>query len=412
MFRKYFVVLLVIGVVSSTHGHTSSHQNLTDNLTNFKDDLSEKGMEFNLGYTGIYQQNVHGGLSTHKKSGRNSGSYDVEITADLERLLGIQNAFFYLHGEGSYSKYGGIDEQAVGSYFGVNADGSPRRSMDITEAWYEQMFGETLKVRVGKLDMTGGFECRGCPVSFDGNSYANDETHQFLNSALVNNPAIPFPDNGLGVLLFYNPSDLWYASVGMADAQADARETGFNTAFNGESDFFYIAEAGITPHFHSSNGILKGAYRLGVWLDSQDKASFVSGSNSRSDTGFYISCDQAVFKENSEQDDIQGFAVFGRYGFADGDRNDIEHFFSAGCQYQGLIQDRDQDVLALGLAHGSFSDKAGIAQDYETACELYYNAVLTQSISIAPSLQYVINPAADAKTADALVFGMRIQMTF
>lgn len=71
--------------------------------------------------------------------------------------------------------------------------------MDITELWYEHaLLDDTLRVRLGKMDITGGFECRGCPVSFDGSLYANDETGQFLNSALVNNPTIPFPDKGLG----------------------------------------------------------------------------------------------------------------------------------------------------------------------------------------------------------------------
>jgi hypothetical protein len=60
-------------------------------------------------------------------------------------------------------------------------------------------------IRVGKLDLTGGFECRGCPVSFDGNSFANDQTTQFLNGALVNNPTIPFPDRGLGAVVHVAP---------------------------------------------------------------------------------------------------------------------------------------------------------------------------------------------------------------
>lgn len=408
----YLFEVIIVSMTALTFAHTSSHQNLVGNLSNYKDDLTENGVELNFGFTGIYQQNVHGGISTHRKSGRNSGSYDIELTTDLDRFLGIQNAFFYIHGQGSYSKHGGINDTSVGSYFGTNADGAPRRSFDLTEAWYEQLFGTGSRIRVGKLDITGGFECHGCPVSFDGNTYANDETSQFLNPALVNNPSIPFPDYGLGIVLFHSPSDGWYASAGMVDAQADARETGFNTAFNGEHDYFYVFEAGFTPQFNSANGSLQGAYRFGLWLDSQDKTSFDSGKKTRSDTGFYVSCDQVIVKENSNPDDFQGFAVFGRYGFADGDRNEIEHFFSAGCQYQGLIQDRDQDVIALGLAHGSFSDKAHIAQDHETVCELYYNTVITKSLSIAPSLQYVINPAADAKISDSLIIGMRVQMTF
>ena len=77
-------------------------------------------------------------------------------------------------------------------------------------------------------------------MAFDGNAFANDETGQFLNGALVNNPTIPFPEQGLGVVLYFNPCDWWYIGGGVADAQADARQAGFTTTFGGESYFFTI----------------------------------------------------------------------------------------------------------------------------------------------------------------------------
>ena len=64
-------------------------------------------------------------------------------------------------------------------------------------------------------------------MSFDCSNYANDERTQFLNGALINNPTIPFPENGLGVAVHYGPDKFWYASAAVADARADLRETGF-----------------------------------------------------------------------------------------------------------------------------------------------------------------------------------------
>ncbi|GAH06916.1 unnamed protein product, partial [marine sediment metagenome] len=153
------------------------------------DGLAESGIELGLGVTQIYQQNVRGGISKHRRAGRYSGSYDLEISADLRKLLGIEGGSLYMLTEGKWSKSGGIDAPSVGSAFGVNGDGAPRRSMDVSELWYEQVFAdETIRLRIGKMDLTGGFDCHGCPVSFDCSSYANDETTQFLNNALINNP--------------------------------------------------------------------------------------------------------------------------------------------------------------------------------------------------------------------------------
>jgi carbohydrate-selective porin OprB len=87
--------------------------------------LEPTGLTLGIGSTNIYQQNVRGGLSTHRRAGRASGSYDIELAGDLKRLLGLSGGI-YISAEGSWSKSGGINDPAVGSYFGVNGDGASR----------------------------------------------------------------------------------------------------------------------------------------------------------------------------------------------------------------------------------------------------------------------------------------------
>lgn len=390
-------------------------ESLSNGFGGLNDRLGELGVEVALGATQIYQQNVHGGVSTHDRRGRYSGSYDLVLSADMERLLGIEGGSISMLAEGSWPRDEGIDEISVGSFTGINADAGGRRSLDVTEFWYEQHFAdETLFVRLGKLDLTCGFACRGCPVSFDGSAFANDETAQFLNDALVNNPTIPFPDNGLGVVIHWNPIDWWYIGVGAADAQADARETGFKTAFNDEDYFFYALETGVTPQLASANGPLQGAYRVGVWYDPQDKARFSDGSTKRDDGGIYFSCDQAVLKENADEQDSQGLGVFARVGWSSSEvEPEATFFWSAGAQYQGLIANRDDDVVAFGVAQATFSDKSDVAEDAETVFELYYNAAVTGWLALSPSVQYVMDPAgADTDVKDATIIALRAQITF
>ncbi len=377
--------------------------------------LADYGVVAELGLTSIYQQNAHGGISTHRRAGRNSGSYDLELSADLQRLLGIKGATLFMHAEGRWSKSGGIDEPSVGSAFGVNADAGLRRAADITELWYEQsMLDGTFLLRLGKMDLTGGFECSGCPVAFDTSAFANDETRQFLNGALVNNPTIPFPDYALGAAGYYNPIEWWYLSAGAVDAQNDARETGFSTAFHEEDYFFYIFETGVTPTLSSAHGPLQGAYRVGLWNDPQPKGHSDSTRDYRDDIGFYLSGDQMLTKENAELEDSQGLGTFFRYGYADGKRNDITHFWSAGFQYLGLLDGRDEDVLGAGFAQGVFSNAASTSytEDYESVLELYYGVQVTPYVNISPSVQYVANPGGDETTRDAVVLAVRAQMIF
>jgi porin len=388
---------------------------LTNGFCGLNDRLGDTGIELGLGATSIYQQNVRGGISKHRRAGRFSGSYDLEVGADLQRLLGFEGARVFVHGEGWWSKSGGIDGPSVGSAFGVNRDAGARDAIVVTELWYEQsMLDGKFLLRLGKMDLTGGFECSGCPVAFDSSAFANDETAQFLNGALVNNPTIPFPDYALGVAGLYRPLDWWYVSAGAVDAQNDSRETGFNTAFHDEDYFFYIFETGVTPKLRSANGPLQGAYRVGFWNDPQPKANSDAARSYRDDVGFYMSCDQMLAKENDQPDDAQGLGAFFRYGCADGKRNDVTDFWSLGFQYQGLLEGRDEDTLGVGFAQGVFSDGASLTytDDYESVLELYYNARITPWLNISPSIQYIANPGGSSAVSDAVVLGVRAQMLF
>ena len=277
--------------------------------------------------------------------------------------------------------------------------------MDLTEAWYEHSFLDNcFKLRIGKIDITGGFECRGCPVAFDGNNYAHDETSQFLNGSLVNNVSIAFPDPGLAVVLYYNnPEQTWYVSGGIADAEADSRETGFNTLFDGDDFVFYAFETGITPTLISENGQMPGAYRIGFWGSTQDKQSFSTGRKKHHETGLYTCCNQMVMKENNDPEDDQGLGVFGRYGLGDDDVNNLNHFWSLGLSYKGAIYGRNDDIMGFGFAQGVFSDSAGanegqgFADDHENVCELFYNFQLSEKLSITPDIQYIKTPVVTAR---------------
>ena len=399
------------------HGQPDADATLTGNFWGLGDELAKDGLTIGLSATSIYQQNTRGGLSTHKRAGRFSGSYDLEIEADLASILGMEGGSIYVLGEGSLSKAGGINDGSVGSWFGVNGDAAGPRSLDITQVWYEQAFADdTFLVRLGKLDLAGTFECRGCPVSFDGSLYANDETSQFLNNAFINNPTIPFVYTGLGAIAYWNPVESWYLAAGFVDAQGDARETGFRTAFHKEDYFVYMAETGVVSEIDGHNGKMTGAYRLGLWYDPQPKAvtSEEEARTYRDDIGVYVTCDQMVLKEAADESCDQGLGLFGRYGYAPARTNDLTQFWSFGAQYKGLFDGRDEDVMGLAFGQGFFSDKArgSFSSDYESVAELYYNLQLTPYANLTPSIQYIANPSGEAGTKDATVFAVRAQLTF
>jgi len=179
----------------------------------------------------------------------------------------------------------------------------------------------------------------------------------------------------------------------------------------------------LEPVFKTARGELPGAYRLGMWYDPQRKDRFFNDLGGRrrtvpvktDDVGFYLSFDQLVFKEvPAAAEDSQGLGLFLRYGFAHGDVNAVENFWSLGAQYQGLIPTRDDDVLGFGVAQGILSEqlrKTGADPDRETVLELYYNALVFPWVTVTPDFQWILNPGGE-NGRDAFVAGMRVQMSF
>jgi porin len=375
------------------------------------DTLEDNGLEIMASFFPVYQQNIHGGISQRRRTGRLSGSYDLELSADLEKLSSLERTEMYMLVEGGFSE--GIDESSVGSFFGVNGGAGGEHAITVSELWFEHIFADDfLHLRIGKIELTNGFECKGLGAAFDSSLYANDEHRQFLNNALINNPTIPFPDFGLGIAVHYKPADFFYLSVGMADARSDARSTGFSTTFD-DPDFFYIFESGLTPSFDLGKGPLQGVYRVGFWYDPQDKEEF-SGSGSRcDDVGFYFGFDQMLHNENSNGRDKQGLGIFSRYGWASSKVYEVTNFWSVGFQYQGLLTGRDDDVAAVGFAQGIFSDSAdSFSEDSESVFEFYYSIRFTEWMTVSPSLQYIVNPGGDSSISDATIIGVRAQFSF
>lgn len=381
-------------------------ETLTNGLFGLNNELSDKGIEVGLGMTNVYQANVKGGLSTHNRKGRYTSSYDLELSADLRKLLGFETGTLFLHLEGGWPDEEGIDGLSVGSAFGVNADAVGNDAILVKQLYYEgPVFNDNLTLMIGKIDFTGVFDC---------SAYADCECTQFLNAAFVDNPTIPFPQYSLGAVLRWNLTDSWYLTGGIADAQADGRETGFRTAFGDEDYFFYVLETGITRQLNSANGSMPGTYRIGMWNDPQPKANSDATKNYRDDAGFYLSCDQMLAKENSDPQDNQGLGAFFRFGYAPSKRNDITNFWSFGFQYQGPFEGRDEDVFGVGFAQGFFADSADstYTEDYESVVEVYYNVQVTPWFNLSPIFQYVANPGGMGSASDAVVLGVRTQICF
>lgn len=124
--------------------------------------------------------------------------------------------------------------------------------------------------------------------------------------------------------------------------------------------------------------------------------------------GVYMGYDQLIFKESPDKDDDQGLGVFGQYGWAQEDRNQVPNYIGAGLAYKGLIPHRDNDITDAGMARAIFSPCLE-GRGAETAIEFFHKAQVTPYIKIQPDLQYIVNPGGQYR--DSLVVGVRFEAT-
>ncbi|AAR36661.1 carbohydrate porin [Geobacter sulfurreducens] len=272
----------------------------------------------------------------------------------------------------------GIDTR-VPSFSLLNAvAGSTGDTVRFREAWVEHAaFDERLILTAGKIDLTN---------YFDANGVANDENSQFLAGAFVNSAVLGAPGNGPGARLQAKLGEPLTFGLGYGSGDTDTEDV-FSHGY-GIAELDYTLKVGELEGNYRVYGSLDGARADGE-VKLQEKNAF----------GFGISADQQVTDK---------LTLFVRYGQRDEDVYATKMAWSAGGQYAGLLPERKDDVL--GFAYGQV--KAVGADSQEKLAELYYKVQVNEQISIAPVVQYLINPLGDSSRDDVVALGLRSLISF
>jgi len=391
-----------------------------------RQDLADQGITFDLDITQIIQGNAHGGANTTNAM-RYSSSSNMRLNLDFDKMDLIPGGSLMLHGE--HRQGYGINEK-VGSLSPVNFDaflpGGGECVYNLSEWIYTQ------GLIPGKLVFIGGKLFGG--NAFDTNAYANNETTQFLNVSLRNNPVIPpfLPYTNMGAGLIAIPTDWLTVLTAVADSEGQAKTTGFETAFHGPTHTSVIHEW----DFKVKLGDLDGTQRIGfVWSSMETPhlnpitpfretgpllmkytprllnllKPYLPFDEAADNIALYYNFDQQLYKE--ADDPTQGCGLFGRFGWARDDVNPINYFYSLGVGGKGLVDGRDNDTYGIGYYHINLSDDLPDMFHSEQGVECYYSIQVTPWMTITPDLQFIVNPGGIDDNDVAVVYGVRAQMS-
>ena len=216
-----------------------SYKYMTGDWGGVRTDLEDWGLTVKISLMNQLMANLHGGIET-KNGHDTAGSYEVNFYFDMEKLLDIRDATFWIRGKGTW---GGddsdFDKEKIGGLFKTNQDAGSEEPIFVDKwHWQQFFFDKKVELRIGRQE----------PVKdlFDTSKIIGHEDKYFLNQALVRNATIP-STKGLGVFAKWKFTDHAYVSTAALDANAKDRQTNFNTAFHGPDEFRFFAELVARP---------------------------------------------------------------------------------------------------------------------------------------------------------------------
>jgi hypothetical protein len=268
-------------------------------------------------------------------------------------------------------------DQRLGTLSRLNTDADRLEGRD-TALVIRELFlrvtwlDEHIRFSIGKLDV-GHY--------FDRNFLAEDETTQFLDTALLNSPMLKPPPNGPGAALRASVADWRFAFGVHAPGDVGDDLSGLP---------YVIGELG-----HRNIFPQRGHYRF--WA----RVSSLPDQRDRVTWGAGVSIDQLVSPE---------VGVFLRAGLSRSQGDDLtSHAWSTGVQITPARLGRPRDRFGAGYS----AQREGAGR--ERMVETYYNLALADWLFLIGNLQWVVsgpNQVTGGMNRNVVVPGLRALVLF
>lgn len=376
-----------------------------------------------------WTDNLMGGLNTH--SNLFHDRFNLTLTGDMKKLLGIDGGTIFA----AYQLQHGFNSTNVliGDTQNINANTNADGRSQLGQLFYQQKIGD-FRLKAGKVDGNSDFDVMDNGGEFLNNSFSTTRTLFLMPS---------FPDNGLGLLAFYEPDDGplkgYYAGVGLFDgsiARGDRiGEFGPGHFLEDGNDLMPMAEVGKRYELNVGSNTLPGKLSLGGWFNTNEFDRNSGVGTTHGTGGAYFVLDQILWKsasgkavtagppgldqtETSAQVEYpKSVALTSSLSWADPDAIDVDANALAGLTWVGFIPGRPIDAFGLGVTSAHFARGLATRNDVETTLETFYRLRITQWVSLKPDLQYVQHPFGggfdgEDLRSNAMAFTLRLEMSF
>jgi porin len=349
-----------------------------------------------------------------------AGTMEISLDVDLARIAGLAGTSFFI--AGYWASGDDLSDTEIGNLIGVS-EAFSGRTLGLAQMYLEQeLFEGRLAVALGRLSAGDDFATSDLYAS-----YVSIGINSNPFAIAANVPSFTAdPVAQWGARAIVRPTEQIHLAAGVYNADpevAGGGGHGVDFALDPEDGVLAIAEAGYRWNQADDPG-MPGSVTLGGYVDSSD-VDFLDGSGRTrgGNAGFYLLVDQMVYREGDPRNDqgtdkgsdegrAQGLTPWAALTLApDQQINTIPFSAAGGLVYRGLPPGRDDDLTALAVYYGAFSDRLQ-DRSAETVVEANHRFQLAPWLYITPDFQYVIRPNGQSDIDDAAVLGGEVGIAF
>jgi porin len=400
----------------------STESHLFQDWRHVRTNLVEGGFTPSLSFVSDVQGNPLGGESQGLTA---FSGFNLDLDFDLDRLVGWEGGEARLSGTWRFG--GDLSGEYIHNVFIVAQEHSSE-GYRLLDCYFQQAVAdERFDVRLGRMAVGDEFVSLPIYDTYVQDAIAGSSVGIFFNApGMTSSSATTW-----GIRLRTRPAGCdngFYAMVGAFDGDQSVTEGskhGVDWSMNGPP--FAVAETGYWLNHGQKDQGLPGEYRLGGWYDDHDFMRFVPGALhrpnavQRGNTGLYALLQQMIYRQGDDPHSKRGVTPFASIHIApDQDVSTMPFFLNGGVQYRGPIPGRDDDIAALAVVYGAFSDQlqraqslSGVGvQNHETVLEWTYRINVRPWFYVQPDVQYIFRPRGTGSFPNALVLGTQVAINF
>lgn len=350
---------------------------------------SARAADFGLTWTGDFLAVAQGGL---QQDTRHLGALDISLDSSF-KLFGRHDAQVHAVLQNTYG--GGLSKELIGDLqTASNIDADP--GTRLLELWVDVAPADDGSLRLGKYDLNSEFDAIEPAGLFLSSSQGLGPE---LSQSGAAGPSI-FPQTAFGVRFVQRLGNAASLRAAILDVEAEPADDS-STVFGG----------GPMLALEYEQPIRTGILKAGVWGYTRERPRIDRPQDTEREYGAYLSMQHAL---------TESLVAYARLGTANPSVDRIGLYAGGGIvSSRGLLPRCDDKLgFAIGYArNGNQWRDAAAAQSMATdaaeiALELTWQIALGDRIMLQPDLQYIINPDTNPALDDAIVAGVRIEVSF